>query len=277
MATTEPHTTIDPHPTSATTNHPGPRRRARRDSIGVVWIGLVVVVALGALWGSTDRDPRSVRATTDVTASPAPTVVAEVPSRSDAARQRGRDVSEELDARVTTGATMIASEWRRATKGELLLDPPTGLLGPGPDRAVPGGRRLGGVHVVRDPAHRSRQRHRPRGRHGRGDVARRGPVPTGTPDVPAPPRCVRVGLLEGLRDASASTYGIVSRSEGGVSGTPMVNTPLEEAQGMLALAQAIGGRVRENDQVIMDMSTQLSRGAQNGPRGLRRGVLRCDR
>lgn len=36
----------------------------------------------------------------------------------------------------------------------------------------------------------------------------------------------------------------------------MANTPLEEAQGMLALAQAIGGRVRENDQVILDMSTQ---------------------
>ena len=64
-----------------------------------------------------------------MTAAPAPTVVAEVPSRSDAARQLGRDVSEELDARVTTGATRIAGEWRRSTRGELLLDPPTGLQG----------------------------------------------------------------------------------------------------------------------------------------------------
>jgi hypothetical protein len=35
----------------------------------------------------------------------------------------------------------------------------------------------------------------------------------------------------------------------------MPKTPLEEAQDMQALAQAIGGRVRENDQVILDMST----------------------
>jgi tryptophan 2,3-dioxygenase len=33
-------------------------------------------------------------------------------------------------------------------------------------------------------------------------------------------------------------------------------TPLEEAQDMLARAQAIGGRVRENEQVILDMSTE---------------------
>jgi tryptophan 2,3-dioxygenase len=36
----------------------------------------------------------------------------------------------------------------------------------------------------------------------------------------------------------------------------MANTPLEDAQDMLALAQAIAGRVRENQQVILDMSTQ---------------------
>jgi tryptophan 2,3-dioxygenase len=36
----------------------------------------------------------------------------------------------------------------------------------------------------------------------------------------------------------------------------MPKTPLEEAQDMLATAQAIGGRVRENQQVILDMSTQ---------------------
>lgn len=36
----------------------------------------------------------------------------------------------------------------------------------------------------------------------------------------------------------------------------MPNTPLEDAQDMLALAQAISGRVRENDQAILDMSTE---------------------
>ena len=36
----------------------------------------------------------------------------------------------------------------------------------------------------------------------------------------------------------------------------MPDTPLEEAQDMLARAQAIGARVRENEQVILDMSTQ---------------------
>jgi hypothetical protein len=36
----------------------------------------------------------------------------------------------------------------------------------------------------------------------------------------------------------------------------MPKTPLEEAQEMLALAQAIGGRVREDQQVILDMSTE---------------------
>jgi hypothetical protein len=36
----------------------------------------------------------------------------------------------------------------------------------------------------------------------------------------------------------------------------MPKTPLEDAQEMLALAQAIGGRVRENQQVILDMSTE---------------------
>jgi len=34
------------------------------------------------------------------------------------------------------------------------------------------------------------------------------------------------------------------------------DTPLEDAQDMLARAQAIGARVRENEQVILDMSTQ---------------------
>jgi tryptophan 2,3-dioxygenase len=34
------------------------------------------------------------------------------------------------------------------------------------------------------------------------------------------------------------------------------DTPLEEAQDMLARAQAIGARVREGDQVILDMSTE---------------------
>jgi tryptophan 2,3-dioxygenase len=33
-------------------------------------------------------------------------------------------------------------------------------------------------------------------------------------------------------------------------------TPLEEAQDMLIRAQAIGARVRENEQVILDMSTE---------------------
>jgi tryptophan 2,3-dioxygenase len=36
----------------------------------------------------------------------------------------------------------------------------------------------------------------------------------------------------------------------------MPDTPLEEAQEMLARAQAIGARVRENEQVILDMSNQ---------------------
>jgi len=36
----------------------------------------------------------------------------------------------------------------------------------------------------------------------------------------------------------------------------MPDTPLEEAQDMLARAQAIGARVRENEQVILDMSTE---------------------
>jgi tryptophan 2,3-dioxygenase len=33
-------------------------------------------------------------------------------------------------------------------------------------------------------------------------------------------------------------------------------TPLEEAQDMLARAKAIGARVREKEQVILDMSTE---------------------
>jgi tryptophan 2,3-dioxygenase len=33
------------------------------------------------------------------------------------------------------------------------------------------------------------------------------------------------------------------------------DTPLEEAQDMLARAQEIGARIRENEQVILDMST----------------------
>jgi tryptophan 2,3-dioxygenase len=36
----------------------------------------------------------------------------------------------------------------------------------------------------------------------------------------------------------------------------MPDTPLEEAQDMLARAKAIGARVRENEQVILDMSTE---------------------
>ena len=36
----------------------------------------------------------------------------------------------------------------------------------------------------------------------------------------------------------------------------MPETPLEEAQDMLARAKAIGARVRENEQVILDMSTK---------------------
>ncbi len=36
----------------------------------------------------------------------------------------------------------------------------------------------------------------------------------------------------------------------------MTDTPLEEAQDMLARAKAIGARVRENEQVILDMSTE---------------------
>jgi tryptophan 2,3-dioxygenase len=34
------------------------------------------------------------------------------------------------------------------------------------------------------------------------------------------------------------------------------DTPLEEAQDVLARVQAIGARVRENEQVILDMSTE---------------------
>ena len=37
--------------------------------------------------------------------------------------------------------------------------------------------------------------------------------------------------------------------------TLVPETPLEEAQDMLARAKAIGARVRENEQVILDMST----------------------
>jgi tryptophan 2,3-dioxygenase len=36
----------------------------------------------------------------------------------------------------------------------------------------------------------------------------------------------------------------------------MPDTPLEEAQDMLARAKAIGATVRENEQVILDMSTE---------------------
>ncbi len=36
----------------------------------------------------------------------------------------------------------------------------------------------------------------------------------------------------------------------------MTDTPLEEARDMLARAKAIGARVRENEQVILDMSTE---------------------
>jgi tryptophan 2,3-dioxygenase len=36
----------------------------------------------------------------------------------------------------------------------------------------------------------------------------------------------------------------------------MPDTPLEEAQNMFARAQAIGARVRENERVILDMSTE---------------------
>ncbi len=36
----------------------------------------------------------------------------------------------------------------------------------------------------------------------------------------------------------------------------MPDAPLEEAQDVLARVQAIGARVRENEQVILDMSTQ---------------------
>ena len=35
----------------------------------------------------------------------------------------------------------------------------------------------------------------------------------------------------------------------------MPDTPLEEAQDVLARVQVIGARVRENEQVILDMST----------------------
>jgi tryptophan 2,3-dioxygenase len=36
----------------------------------------------------------------------------------------------------------------------------------------------------------------------------------------------------------------------------MADTPLEEAQDVLARVQAIGARVRENEPVILDMSTE---------------------
>jgi tryptophan 2,3-dioxygenase len=50
----------------------------------------------------------------------------------------------------------------------------------------------------------------------------------------------------------------MTRSEGrpGTRVTLMPETPLEEAQDMLARAKAIGARVRENEQVILDMSTE---------------------
>jgi tryptophan 2,3-dioxygenase len=35
----------------------------------------------------------------------------------------------------------------------------------------------------------------------------------------------------------------------------VADTPLEEAQDMLARAQEIGAKIRENEQVILDMST----------------------
>ena len=38
--------------------------------------------------------------------------------------------------------------------------------------------------------------------------------------------------------------------------TLVPETPLEEAQDMLARAKAIGARVREKEQVILDMSTE---------------------
>jgi hypothetical protein len=38
--------------------------------------------------------------------------------------------------------------------------------------------------------------------------------------------------------------------------TLVPETPLEEAQDMLARAKAIGARVRENEQVILDMSAE---------------------
>jgi hypothetical protein len=54
-------------------------------------------------------------------------------------------------------------------------------------------------------------------------------------------------------------------------------TALEEAQDMLARAQAIGARVRENEQVILVMSTKDLEELRKGPSGLRRGRLRRDR
>jgi len=36
----------------------------------------------------------------------------------------------------------------------------------------------------------------------------------------------------------------------------MADTPLEETQGVPARVQAIGSRVRENEQVILEMSTE---------------------
>jgi len=57
----------------------------------------------------------------------------------------------------------------------------------------------------------------------------------------------------------------------------MSDTPLEEAQDMLARAQAIGARVREHEHVIVDMSTDDLEELRKGPRGLRRGRLRRDR
>ena len=84
----------DAWPRPSRTRRPTRTRRQRRRTVRAcgrglggtpsVWlIGLVVVVALGALWGSFNCGPRRLRATTDVAAVPAPTVVAEAPSRPD--------------------------------------------------------------------------------------------------------------------------------------------------------------------------------------------------
>jgi phosphoribosylformylglycinamidine (FGAM) synthase-like enzyme len=72
----------------------------------------------------------------------------------------------------------------------------------------------------------------------------------------------RIPFISG-KDSLFNEYRLADGSSRPIPGTLLISaigivpdTPLEEAQDMLARAQAIGGRVRENEQVILDMSTE---------------------